>query len=287
LGAGYLFRNQLSPGLFPSAKTAAIQADTAQVSGVKLVLGDGKSVVFSRDKPQKFSIAGIELNNTGDQLQYQGSAGAFSALNTLIVPEKEDYEITLSDGTRVSLNAQSSLKFPFHFTGGVREVYLQGEAYLEVTKDSKHPFIVHTPLADIHVTGTSFNVNTYEEGIIRTALIEGKVVMQATDKKPLELVPGLEGQYTEQAGFTTARFDPGEVLSWRQGVYYFHNQRLDDLKGLISRWFGAEVVFENKSLAQHTVSGVIEKEHLTEFLDDLTTTSGITYVHKGTVLYLK
>lgn len=287
LCVGYYFVGNTNRDSSPSGKLVANPSGVIENNRVTLLLGNGESVTLTKDQKQQFAIEGGQLESSGKQLQYGNGEALPVGLNKLIIPAKEDFGITLSDGTRVFLNAQSKLQFPFYFSGNSREIYIDGEAYLEVAKDSQRPFIVHTPLADIRVTGTRFNINTYEKGTVRTSLVEGRVSVNASEHKPLELLPGMETVYAKDKGFTTQRFDASDVLAWRDGVAYFHDRKLGELTGLIGRWFGMHVVFERGHLVQHPVSGLLEKGHLTEFLDDLRETSGINYAVKDTVLYLR
>ncbi len=287
IGFSYFFYDLLPLNNRSEGEVAAIGQNLGWTNEIKLRLSDGNSVTFSKDKAEGYSVGGIQLESSGSQLKYAGDSQGAAAFNTLEVPATKDYSITLSDGTRVFLNSESTLRFPFYFSGETREIFIEGEAYLEVAKDTEKPFIVHTPLTDIHVLGTRFNVNTYHKGLVRTSLVEGKVSLVTEKRKPLQLLPGQEATYSEAKGFATAPFDAAEVLAWREGVFYFQHQPLEELSGIISRWFGTEVVFEREDLARHTVSGMLEKGHLDEFLHDLNKTSGIKYTLNGSVLTFK
>ncbi|MFT3945720.1 MAG: FecR domain-containing protein [Agriterribacter sp.] len=274
---------QPSPEKIAENKPGLIKA-----AGVKLVLANGKTVNFSKSQAQEYTVDGVALEHSGDQLAYKGAGTGAEAVmfNTLEIPAKTDYSITLSDGTRVFLNSKSTLRFPFHFDNRQREIFIEGEAYLEVAKDTKRPFIVHTPLTDIRVTGTKFNVNTYEEGTVRTSLVEGSVVLNDANKKSIALHPGLEALYHRNKGFTSNNFDAAETLSWREGIFYFQRQPLGELSGIIARWFGLQLQFEQAALSEHAVSGLLEKGRLDEFLNNLHKTAGIDHSLNDTILVL-
>jgi transmembrane sensor len=252
--------------------------------GITLTRPDGKAVRLNKDGTQTMQLGGVKLNNNGGTLTYSGGKKE-TTLNELHIPAKESYEIVLADGTTVWLNSETKLKFPFHFGAGSREVYVEGEAYFEVEKDAARPFIVHTALADVVVTGTRFNVNTYHQKYVKTALVEGKVHVKAGEKRPVELLPGFEA--TADAGNTVSidRFDADEILSWRNGLYFFHNLPLGELSGFIERWYGVDVVFGREELKDYAVSGLLEKGRLAEFLSDLKTTSGLNHHFEGTTLH--
>lgn len=286
-GFSYFYSDLLSWNAHSGTGVAVTDQNPAKTDDIKLMLADGNSVTFSKDKTEEYAVGGMQLESSGNQLKYTGDERYAMSFNTLEVPATKDYSITLSDGTRVFLNSETTLRFPFYFSGKTREVFIEGEAYLEVAKDTEKPFIVHTPLTDIHVLGTQFNVNTYHKGVVRTSLVEGSVSLRTEDRKPLQLLPGQEAFYSEVKGFATGTFDAAEVLAWREGVFYFQHQPLEELSGIISRWFDIKVVFGNDNLARHPVSGMLEKGHLEEFLKDLQKTSGINYTLDNATLVLK
>lgn len=273
---------QLSPQHLVESRPAEIKA-----ADVKLVLADGKTVNFSADQSREYTIEGVALEHSGTRLAYKDAGVKSTAFNTLEIPAKADYSITLSDGTLVFLNSKSKLSFPFYFGDKQREIFIEGEAYLEVSKDAKRPFIVHTPLTDIRVLGTKFNVNTYEEGIVRTSLVEGSVLLKDADKDSITLYPGREALYRNNKGFAAYDFDAAEVLSWRGGIFYFQRRSLGDLSAVVSRWFGVQMVFEQDALSNHTVSGLLEKGRLEDFLENLHKTAGIDHSLNDTMLVLK
>lgn len=252
---------------------------------VNLVLADGKTFELSNDAAVKtITLDNATLNMDNGTLQYNS---ADTMQNTLWVPAGESYKILLSDGTEVWLNAATRLRFPSRFYGRQREVYVEGEAYFKVAKDAAHPFIVHTDLTQVHVLGTSFNINTYEAGNVKTALVEGKVLAKSNDGKSMELTPGHLANYETAKGFVSGVFDEDDVLSWINGVYYFHNVSVADLAVAASRCYGIKIVLNKNDFAGRSVTGLLDKNKLTDFLNDLKTTARIDYYYSGNELYLK
>lgn len=244
---------------------------------IQLVLGNG----------QTFALKNKAENTTGELAKETSQAGQKAdQVNTLIVPAEKDYKITLSDGTKVWLNAASKLNFPFAFGDTSREVSLDGEAYFEVTKDKDRPFIVHTPHTAVQVLGTKFNVNTYKDQET-TSLVEGKVRLSATDAHTLELEPGYQGNFDPAQGFKKTPFRTDKVLSWMNGVYYFHNRPLAEVTDVIQRWFGIKVILDRAELATYPISGLLEKGQLKAFLNDLKSTARIDYSLSEQELHLK
>lgn len=252
---------------------------------VNLVLADGKTFELSKEGAAKtITLDNATINTDNSTLQYNS---ADTMQNTLWVPPGESYKILLSDGTEVWLNAATRLRFPFRFYGQQREVYVEGEAYFKVAKDAAHPFIVHTALTQVQVLGTSFNINTYETGNVKTALVEGKVLTKSNDGKSMELTPGYAANYQTAKGFVSGVFDEADVLSWINGVYYFHNIPVADLAVAASRCYGIKIVLNKNDFAGRSITGLLDKNKLTDFLNDLKTTARIDYYYSGNELYLK
>jgi len=198
--------------------------------------------------------------------------------NTLTVPPKTDYRIELADGTEVHLNASSTLRFPFIFPGKTREVYLEGEAYFIVAKNSKQPFIVHTPSTSVRALGTAFNINSYDSGMIITSLVQGAAVTDVGDTLDVTLKPGYEAIYRTGERFKVKRFDEAVTLGWREGIYRFRNKNLQELEPVIQRWFGLKLAFDRQSMAALQYSGCLEKDKpLQDFLEQLSSTLNIEY----------
>jgi transmembrane sensor len=249
---------------------------------VHLKTDDGEAIDLSADR--KFSIEGAEINNHSKELSYATSDKKPLQWATLVVPPAKDYKIKLDDGTSVWLNAASSLRFPFRFDRSIREVYLSGEAYFEVSKNAKVPFLVHTDYADIHVHGTSFNVNAYEKETFSTALVEGSV-SAVNNNKTIKLQPG-EEVFAGTGKLSVRNFAP-ELLSWRNGTYHFHRRSLNEIAQVLGRWYDVKVVWKSTAISTQTFTGEIDKRQpLTVVLSNLQLTSGIkSELEKGILTF--
>lgn len=277
------FRDQ--PAYTDKTEIAAMVNQHKQV--IQLQLANGQTVAIRPDlKSDILNIGAAKIALNTDTMSFQSTD---TAKNLLIVPAGRIYHLTLSDGTKVTLNAATRLRFPFHFSGVTREVFLDGEAYFSVAKNADRPFIVHTPLTSIRVLGTKFNVNTYQKDAVNTCLVEGRVRTQANDGQgpALELKPGKEAHYEQKAGFKVASFDPEEVLSWIQEVNYFHNLPLPELAELITRYYGVPVILDNNKLMNRSVTGMMDRKNLPELLSDLSVIAGVNYYYTGKQLHLK
>ncbi|WP_217606532.1 FecR family protein [Chitinophaga sp. GbtcB8] len=216
------------------------------------------------------------VNN--NELVADAGAPAKVEWNTLTVPPRTDYRLELADGTEVHLNASSTLRFPFIFLGKTREVYLDGEAYFIVAKNSSQPFIVHTPSTSVKALGTAFNINSYNADLVVTSLVQGAAVTDVGDSLDVTLKPGYEAIYRTGERFKVKRFDESITLSWREGIYRFRNTRLADLQPVIQRWFGLKLAFEPQSIAGAEYSGCLEKNKpLSGFLDQLANVLRLDY----------
>jgi ferric-dicitrate binding protein FerR (iron transport regulator) len=264
--------------------------NTAPQKSIQLQLANGRTIDLSFRKGQ-LQAGAATLNNAGKSLSYTEATGsAASAQNVLTVPIGLDYKIALSDGTTVWLNSATTLRFPFTFTGNAREISLSGEAYLQVAPNAKKPFIVHTPLGTVKVLGTAFNVNTYDSGIIRVALVEGGVQVKA-GRQEVAIRPGEEAVYTDQQQHITVQeFDDEEVLSWRLGIHYFHNATVATICNVFPRWYGSNIVIDDQRLANNRFTGILNRnEPLETFLRTLKATTAINdyYFDQDGLLHLK
>lgn len=253
---------------------------------IRLKLADGRIIGLEENPGSLIDLGTIKINANEKRLIYNSSGIAKQEWSTLFVPVTKDYKIILSDGTEIWLNAASTLHFPFTFPDSLREVYLEGEAYFKVAKNTKQPFIVHSGNTDIRVLGTSFNVNSYN-GDVSSSLIEGSILAKAENSKVI-LRPGFQTAFVKGKGFKTEAFDPEVVLSWINGTYYFHDQKLSDIAKVLQRWFGTTVVFLKAETARHKFTGTIEKSKpLRVYISNLQLSSDIQTELRNDTLFVK
>jgi len=248
-------------------KQAGQEVAANSYKGIQLKLATGKVVDLSNDIA-KTQIDEITLTSTNKTLHYSTNV-AIAGLNTLTVPVGKDYTIALSDGTTIQLNAASSLTFPMQFTGDTREISINGEAYLTVAQQVNKPFIVHLPGSTVRVLGTEFNVNTYDSGVVKVALITGSVKLN-TNADSTILKPGYEGMAVHSHSLKITQFDPEMVLSWREGIYEFGQTTLKEVCRILPRWYGINVVMDNETVGNKSFLGSIDRNKpLAKFLDNL------------------
>ena len=181
-----------------------------------------------------------------------GKAGSATAplYNTLTTPRGGQYQLTLPDGTKVWLNAASSITYPIAFTGNSRTVEMTGEAYFEVIHDKKRPFTVQAGGQTIQDIGTQFNVNAYaDEPAQVTTLLEGAVSVSGHLLHPGEkaTVTGVNAAGTTGAGggdIRVAKGDPDQAVAWKNGLFVFTDAGVETVMRQLSRWYNVDVTYE-------------------------------------------
>jgi transmembrane sensor len=192
--------------------------------------------------------------------------------NMLVIPRGGQYQLTLPDGSKVWLNAASSIRYPVAF-GNERRVELTGEAYFEVAKDARKPFHVVTPTQDVEVLGTHFNVNAYDnEPAVKTTLLEGsvKVVKRETangKQNSVILKPGQQAALEAHSPLTIDHSpDLEQIMAWKNGFILFNKADIKSIMRQVERWYNVDVEFEG-DIPQRTFTGGIERSaRLSELL---------------------
>lgn len=222
------------------------------MAGAILTLADGRTILL--DSVGNGLIATqngskILLHNSELKFDDSGSATSAVAYNTIATPYGRQFQTTLSDGTRVWLNAGSSLRFPTVFTGGERRVEISGEGYFEVTRNPAMPFRVNVNnKTEIEVLGTDFNINAYDnEASINTTLLHGSVKVKTlvgTSPSAITILPGQQAQVTAGKCNISNHIDLGKVMAWKNGVFNFNDATLEEVMRQLERWYNIEVVYE-------------------------------------------
>jgi ferric-dicitrate binding protein FerR (iron transport regulator) len=186
------------------------------------------------------------------------SAAVSSALNTLTTPAGGQYQIVLSDGSKVWLNAESSLTYPVGFNGKQRTVQLKGEAYFEVARDKSKPFRVQMPDGFVRVLGTHFNLKAYaDDSAATTTLMEGSVAMgRGTDS--LVIRPGEFAMIDFRGLLQKGKADTTQAIAWRNRLFLFHNASYESILRELARWYNVEVIFTHHS--NQRFSGLLPRD---------------------------
>lgn len=230
-------------------------------NAIMLTLSDG-SAVDLREIRQKKLVTGevvkIRQDSIGLVYETQAEDDTIQRYNMLEVPVAADFRLQLSDGTVVYLNSGSKLRYPVTFKGAERKVFLEGEAYFEVTKDEQHPFRVEVRNVEVEVLGTSFNINAYpEREDVQTTLASGKVRV-ANGEKYVVLTSGEQASCV-QGDIQVKEVDVREFTSWKNGLFIFNRMTLKDIMIQMERWYGLQVIFFDSGIEEYTFTGMIDK----------------------------
>jgi transmembrane sensor len=187
--------------------------------------------------------------------------------NTLSTPTGGQYNIVLADGTKVYLNAVSSIKYPTQFNGDQRIVELDGEAYFEVAKNKNKPFIVKSGDQDIEVLGTHFNVHAYDnESVVKTTLLEGSVAVSYKNQKAI-LKPGQQSNVSDKFNkITIKQVDTEAAIAWKNGRFKFDNADLKTVMRQLERWYGIKVEYRGDVPDVRFNGGTFMNKNLSEVL---------------------
>lgn len=231
---------------------------------IELLLSDGSTIEISSDgrKVIKEKAGESIIKNEGALNYYNTNLKSKGdeklRLNTVQVPRGSEFKIVLSDSTIVWLNAESSLTYPLNFINKTREVEVTGEAYFEVAHNMKKPFIVKANGTNIEVLGTVFNIDAYNpDDAIITTLVSGSVEVNNNNGK-LVLRPN-EQAVCSPNRTVVSTVDLTEAIDWRNGNFYFEDERLEDILKDLSRWYELDVNFSSDDLKNVRFGGVLKR----------------------------
>lgn len=214
---------------------------------IQLVANNDK--VTLKDANRLLTIDGIKPHLSGHTLRaidYTNVNIPNEENHRLTTPRGHDFQLILSDGTMAWLNADSQIDYPAKFTSNERIVQLQGEAFLEVAKDSEHPFIIKAKNFEAKVLGTKLNIRSYSDEDSRVTLIEGSVEVKNTRSgSTVRLEPGEEAQFMADGSIQTTKVDVDSYVYWKEGFFYFDNVSLVDIMQTLGRWYNVNVIFAN------------------------------------------
>jgi transmembrane sensor len=260
LGLGYFKFSQKdnsTPFVVANEKNIILPGKT----GAILTLADGSQIVLD-------SVAnGVVANQSNTavskkdgELVYTGENNGKAVTNIMTTPRGRQYKLELSDGTKVWLNASSSITFPTSFATNERKVSIKGEVYFEVAKDKSRPFTVNVRDVEVKVLGTHFNINSYDdENEINTTLLEGSVLVGKKDKKVL-LKPGQQAEIKNTGALAVKEIDNFDaVMAWKKGMFYFNNASLETVLRQLSRWYDVDIIFE-KGVVSRNFEGEINRD---------------------------
>jgi ferric-dicitrate binding protein FerR (iron transport regulator) len=275
----------------------------------------GKIFTFWRSIAAIF-LAGICISFSYYFLNHTSKVTRVANLELVKTPTRIKSRIILSDGSIITLNAETTLKYPPAFTGQTREVYLDGEAFFDVAKDHKHPFIVHAGKMSIKVLGTAFNVKSYSnDASSETTLIRGaievtladrpsdRIILKPSDKLILKsstfkiynsskhlaaITPDSVNTNYALTNLTYLKSNDTTIVetSWVNNKLVFKDEVFNELANQMERWYGVKIKFKNGSVKDYRFTGVFEKESLTQALDALKMIETFNYKYKNETIYI-
>lgn len=273
---------QITEPIQPGDKKAVLTLDNGEV----INLENFKNKEINEKDGTSINIDEAALNYQSDTSKKEAAKEIY---NRIDIPRGGEYSLLLSDGTKIYLNAMSSLRFPVRFTGDVRQVELTGEAYFEVAK-KEQPFIVKVNNMEVEVLGTRFNISAYPEEDYQTTLVSGSVKVYAQDRQAsYKLNPSEQAVFNSQTDKIDIReVDVSLYTSWIEGKIYFKDQRLEDIMKSLSRWYDMEVVYENEKVKNLRFGCNVDRyEDISPFLELLEKTGKVKITKEGKKITIK
>lgn len=271
-GSGYLFFKQMKP----ASSSVVINTSSLKPGTNKavLLLAGGKEILLDSTGNGSLTLQGnVQVTKSANgQLNYAGNTMGMSDYHTLVIPRGGRYQLTLADGTEVTLNSASSIRFPAAFGGSSRTVSITGEAYFEVAANKNKPFIVEASGAKIKVLGTHFNIMAYpDEPAMKTTLVEGAVMVERNAQRVI-ISPGNQAiLLAGNEGISVAPANVEEVLAWTRDEFLFKSQNIKVIMRQISRWYDADIIYDD-DVADIRFSGGMSRHesilHLLELLQE-------------------
>ncbi|BAV07613.1 FecR family protein [Filimonas lacunae] len=264
-----------------SAQGILAKNDIAPVGNkAVLTLADGSTVTLDNAAAGTLAKQGnVNVVKTGDNaLSYTGSKATSGAMqyNTLRTPKGGQFQVVLPDGTKVWLNAASSIRYPVAFAANERSVEISGEAYLEVARNAAAPFKVLTAQQNIDVLGTNFNINAYnDEAAAKTTLIDGSIKINTPGSpQSYVLTPGQQLEVQPSGVRMNKQVDVQQVIAWKNGQLNMNNLDVKALMRQISRWYDVDIVFDG-TLPQGHYGGLIDQKVYLSNIIEVLETQGI------------
>lgn len=261
---------------------------------VRLKLQNGREVdLSSEERTVIVSETGLTAIRDSNLLDYQKigpvSGNDGGEYNTLVVPVGAEYHLLLNDGTRVYMNSASELRYPTVFSRDRREVFLKGEAYFEVTRDTSRQFVVQAGAVSIEVLGTSFNVSAYADAKVISATLTSGKIRAVSGGMAYPVVPGEQfRKYILTGEICVEKVNTEMYTCWKDGYYYFDACPLSDIMQSLSRWYDIQVFFIDQSLKDIEFTGRLRRyEEVDGLFRKFEQTRNICFIRKGNTVMVK
>lgn len=281
IGGAWFWKTRTEPPAYLIEDTVYGQKNDILPGGTRAILEVGNREI-ELDGADKADVAenALLVNN---QLIYRQNGD--NILHRLRVPVRSTYKVILSDGTKVWVNADSELEYMSNFSITERRVKLKGEAFFEVAKDTKRPFIVESKDMDMQAVGTAFNVRAYQSDS-RVVLTEGRLRVNGKGQELL-IDAGFQVSAISNKLIKTAVPNVEEEIAWKDGYFYFNNKSLKQVMHEIERWYGISVIFERDLNNKQYDGGIKSDVTLAQVCAVLKDLTGYQFVIEGKVLIVK
>ena len=296
LGTGYYFfktnkEHKEQKQLAEIGQTKAKDIAPPNTVNAVLTLANGQTVILDTTSSGTVALQGaVNVVKLADgQIAYRGTSKEIQ-YNTLNNPRgSKVISLLLADGSKVWLNAASSLKYPTSFTGSERKVEITGEAYFEVAHNPAMPFMVSKGGTNIKVLGTHFNVNAYDdERSLNVTLLEGSVsVMANHSTQPKVIEPGAQAR-VDKNGYIQLdnSVDLNEVMAWKNGLFSFKAADIESIMRQVSRWYNVEVVFKTP-ITEKFYAEVSKSTNVSSLLEMLQATKAVQFKIEGNAIVVE
>ena len=270
------------PGLYHQETTndfAYLLSQTDLPAGgkeIQLILPEKSIAIPGQNSLIRYDQTGSVVIDSGKVKELRNEPeGVYSQL---LVPNGKRSTLILEDGTKIWINAGSRVIYPGKFEKNKREIYVDGEIYLEVAREKKRPFVVKTHTFDVEVLGTTFNVTAYQQDTISSVVLASGSVRVGTKDKKIKLVPNEMYAYHPQKGGEIKEVTVSDYISWKDGIYIYQSERLSSILTRIARYYGREIEYDEE-IARFTCSGKLDlQDDLDSLLEGLTQTAPVDFI---------
>jgi transmembrane sensor len=285
-----LFYNYRNSGGLPALKDQTAKTDVIKPGSKKaiLTLQDGSTIVLDDSKNGVVANQGKTIISKGEdgRIVYN-SAGALPATeasevyNSISTPRGGETQLLLPDGTKVWLNAESSIKFPAVFCSKLRKIELSGEAYLEVAENKAVPFKVLVKGTEVEVLGTHFNINAYgDKPEVNTTLLQGSVRLRNSVNESM-LKPGQSGISYQNGKLTVKEVNVEDAVAWKNGYFVYKNEDIYSIMAKAARWYDVDVEYQGAMKGKEFYGRGQRYEHISELLRNLELTGEVHFKVQG------
>ena len=252
-----------------------------------LTLANGQMIPLGKEAADSTIITdGAQINASGSGVTYASGGESESIVyNKLEIPRGGEFCLTLSDGTRVWLNSETSIQYPVAFGAKERRVFVQGEAYFEVSRNESKPFVVEVEDKEVRVLGTQFNTSDYKGSFV-TTLVSGKVSC-TYENQEIELQPGEQAITSKHEAMEKRKVNVAEYIGWKDGLYIFKRRSLGSIMNELARWYDIEVVYKDEGLKNILFTGNLKRyDTINTFMKIIKRSGDINYRIEGKTIIL-